>query len=1325
MDTDDYKIKGLPYLDEKNYHTWAIKMEFYLTIKGLWKAAQGEDDDAGKVARARATIGMFVKDEFLGTIEECETAQGAWDKLKNTFKAKSEAQIILLRKALNTLKMKDKETPTAYFGRAKQLRKELEQVGHKVDDQDLLTSILSGLPNTYSTAVTVMTLAAVPSVTGDRPPVDIDAALAKLLIVEQQNVKASSNGGAGAAYMAGTGHRPYRPPNKPPMRPYRPPNKPPHMPAHDSRGKGTESRGPRCYGCNQHGHIRRDCPKEKTRHSAHSVALCSFSDSTAMSPLTWVVDSGAAYHISPHKELFTNLDEDGKSPSIIYFGNGSSATVEGVGDVYLKTTVYGRVQLLELKGVLYVPEAKANLISVNTGIKNKAKFNFLKDACYILVDDKVVGIAAHSQGMYQLNTVRNKKAYAFLTGTPTESAELWHRRFGHLGYDTLGRMAEQHSVQGISTNKASFLKAKDELCETCIMSKQTRRSFPTSEAKSTQPLELVHMDLCGPLPEKSLGGASYLATFLDDYTRYSIVKPIKLKSDTVSEVKTVINAMETATGHKTKAVRTDNGLEYLNDELVQYFKDKGVHHQKTVPYNPEQNGAAERLNRTILERTRAMLLDANMPQELWAEAAVTANYIRVRTPTTGETKTPYELLNGHPPDVSNMRVFGATAYAHVPKEKRNKLDAVSRPGRVVGYSTNAKAYRILLEEGGVLEAACSVVFDESRQRTDKHVMSADEDTDNEETPTEEGYVLDTFSSDEDENPDSSSSGDTPPGPPGAIPSGGQQAVQSDTTQVTTGHHGSPSLRTSTRARTAPQRYGFSAATLMATTNEPATLAEAMANPEAPLWREAVSQELAALEANNTWELDTPPPGVRPIPTKWVFTVKRDAKGNVERYKARLVAKGFRQREGIDYDEVFAPVSKHSTLRALLSKVATDNLEMHQLDIKTAFLNGELEEDVWIEQPQGCALGPPDKACHLKRALYGLKQAPRTWHKRLDEELGQYNFSPSDADPSLYVRHDKDGSTYLLVYVDDIIIAATCLTKIEEVKKAVFNAFDARDMGEAKFFLGMAIERDRDSRTLKLGQERAVNDLLDKYSMSECKPKGVPLSSLPADEDEKLDTAAYPYSSLVGSLLYLSVCTRPDIAHAVGVLARHVASPHTEHWSAAKGILRYLAGTAKHGLHFGTDKGLQGYCDADYASDTETRRSTTGYVFLFNGGAVSWSSRRQRTVAASTTEAEYMAAAAAVKEGLWLRKLMYDLREDCSPVTILADNQSAIKLLKNPVSSQRSKHIDVIYHFARERVGRGDVEFEYVSTNHMLADMLTKIVPKHKLEYCRGGIELKG
>ncbi len=366
---------------------------------------------------------------------------------------------------------------------------------------------------------------------------------------------------------------------------------------------------------------------------------------------------------------------------------------------------------------------------------------------------------------------------------------------------------------------------------------------------------------------------------------------------------------------------------------------------------------------------------------------------------------------------------------------------------------------------------------------------------------------------------------------------------------------------------------------------------------------------------------------------------------------------------------------------MVAKVCLDDLELHHLDIKTAFLNGKIDTLVYVKQPPGYQLGPVNLACRLHKGLYGLKQSPRIWHARLKDVLQSIGYGESSADPSLFIS----STGYILTYVDDLLIAPKDLSSISATKSKLMSTFGAHDLGEASVFFGMTINRDRAAKLLHLGEEHMIKDLLIKYNLKDCKSKAGPISpsiKLSKDRGDPLDTSVYAYSALVGSLLYLSVCTRPDIAQSVGTLARYMSCPTTAHWDTLKGVVRYLAGTAGYRLHFNGDyPDLIGYCDADYASDIDTRCSTTGYVFMIAGTAISWSSRRQTTVAASTTEAEYMAAAHATKEALWLRKLCTDLQLADGPVNIYSDNQSAIKLLKNPIASMRSKHIDVIYHFA--------------------------------------------
>ena len=463
--------------------------------------------------------------------------------------------------------------------------------------------------------------------------------------------------------------------------------------------------------------------------------------------------------------------------------------------------------------------------------------------------------------------------------------------------------------------------------------------------------------------------------------------------------------------------------------------------------------------------------------------------------------------------------------------------------------------------------------------------------------------------------------------------------------------------------------------------------------------------------------------MRPLKCKWVLKRKRAADGSIERYKARLVAKGFSQRKGIDYDEVFAPVARHATLRTLLAICAHDDLEIEQIDVKTAFLNGELQEDIYMDAPEGYDFG--GKIMLLHRALYGLKQAARAWNEKLTAFLQEHGFETSEADPSLFTLTQGGNKAYLLIYVDDALI---CGSKriVDGVVDMLGDAFKIRKLGPASYFLGMEITRDRGMRQLELSQAKYTTTILQQFNMEDAKPRSVPMDAntkLCKEGDDFMDDAG-PYAELLGMLLYLSTCTRPDIAFSVGMLARFMSHPREEHFAYAKGILHYLRSTAARGIKFKDDDvTLKGYCDSDYAADPDKRRSTGGYVFIITGGAISWASKLLPTVATSTLEAEYMSAAWAAKEALWLRKLMATFEGKVQPCKLFCDNQGALALMRNPTCHQRAKHIDVGHHFIRERVARGEISVEYCPTSDMVADVLTKALVKSKHDKCAQALGL--
>jgi histone deacetylase 1/2 len=565
----------------------------------------------------------------------------------------------------------------------------------------------------------------------------------------------------------------------------------------------------------------------------------------------------------------------------------------------------------------------------------------------------------------------------------------------------------------------------------------------------------------------------------------------------------------------------------------------------------------------------------------------------------------------------------------------------------------------------------------------------------------------------------------------AAPSGSGVASDSTSSAVPVSAMTPPS-RPATRSQhgiVRPKQYTDGtvrwAMAVTSTPDEPTTLRDAFQDPN---WVSAMNTEHQALLHNRTWHLVPPPKGKNIIGCKWVYKVKRKADGSIDRYKARLVAKGFKQRYGIDYEETFSPVVKAATIRLILSVAVTKGWSLRQLDVQNAFLHGILEEEVYMQQPPGYVdSNHPQYVCKLDKALYGLKQAPRAWYARLCAKLQSLGFTPSKADTSLFFYNNGRHTLFVLVYVDDIIVASSSHEATKVLLNDLQKEFALKDLGDLHYFLGIEVKKIRDG--LLLSQQRYAADILARSGMSKCKAIDTPLCStekLSAFEGNPLGPVdSTKYRSMVGALQYLTL-TRPDLCFAVNKVCQYLHAPTTVHWSAVKRILRYVQGTLALGLRIGKSDNMMvsAFSDADWAGCVDDRRSTGGFAVFFGNNLISWSARKQPTVSRSSTEAEYKSLANATAEIIWVQKL---LRELGIPHLVTArlwcDNLGAKYLSTNPVFHARTKHIEIDFHFVRERVARRLLEIRFISTNDQLADGFTKALPRVKLRDFRNNLNL--
>lgn len=492
------------------------------------------------------------------------------------------------------------------------------------------------------------------------------------------------------------------------------------------------------------------------------------------------------------------------------------------------------------------------------------------------------------------------------------------------------------------------------------------------------------------------------------------------------------------------------------------------------------------------------------------------------------------------------------------------------------------------------------------------------------------------------------------------------------------------------------------------------------------WKGAMRVEMEQLMKQYVFTMVERKPGLKLVGTKWVYDLKLGPKGELLRYKARLVAKGYSQVQGLHYQETFAPVVSKEALRLLIALGAKRDWEIEQVDISCAFLHGRLEEPIYCEIPEGFEGDRKTHIFKIERSLYGLKQSGRQYNKRLDEHLRSKGYTPLKCDPCVYIHRDATSSidSYVACWVDDLFIFGS-KPATDQVKKVLQLEFDIKDLGPARWLLGVELTRDRVNRTATLSQANYVDTMLTEFGMEHCKPKDTPLepgaapllrttSDEPAPsqaEQEKMEKI--PYRRAVGALMYLSTTSRPDIAAAISQLARFVDNPRIRHWKCLKHLLRYLKRTKDYGLVLG-GKGptvLEGFSDSDWASNQDDRRSMGGYCFSTgpSEGAVAWAAKGQTSVALSSLEAEYMALSDAARTAIWFRYLLEEL--DISPqepTLIQCDNQAAIFTSSNPTTTPKTKHIAIRYHFVRERVVETkELQVQYIQTSKQVADIFTK------------------
>ena len=956
----------VPMLNKSNYDNWSIKMKALLGAHDVWDVVEkgyNEPQDEATLSQAQKDslkdsrkrdkkalylIYQALDDDGFEKISSATSAKEAWEKLQTSCKGAEQVKKVrlqTLRGEFEALHMKKSEPVSDYFSRVLAVSNQMKRNGEKLEDVRIMEKILRSLDQNFEhIVVTIEETKDLEEMTIDqllgslqayeekqKKKQEITEQLFKMQLKEKEEVKSydrnnrGRGGGRGQGRGRGHGRGQGWHYNTNTSNNY-------EKGESSTRGRGRGNSNSRyeksqvqCYNCQKFGHYASECRAPKTKfeekvnyvedkREENETLLLAYKGNDEKQDNTWYLDTGASNHMCGKRSMFVELNESVSGN--VSFGDESKIPVKGKGKILIRLK-NGRQQFIS--NVYYVPNMKNNILSLGQ-LLEKGYDIHMKDGSLSIRDNRsnlITKVPMSRNRMFLLN-IQNDVAKC-LKACYKDASWLWHLRYGHLNFGGLDLLSKKNMVRGLPS-----INQPDQLCEGCLLGKQFRKSFPKeSNSRAQKPLELIHTDVCGPIKPTSLGKSNYFLLFIDDFSRKTWVYFLKQKSEVFEVFKKFKAAVEKESGREIKAMRSDRGGEFTSKEFLEFCEANGIRRPLTVPRSPQQNGVAERKNRTILDMARSMLKSKRLPKEFWAEAVACAVYLSNRSPTRSVWgKTPQEAWSGRKPGISHLKVFGSIAHVHVPDERRTKLDDKSESFIFIGYDANSKGYKLYNPSNKRIVINRDVTFDEGEWDFGSH--------------TNDFNFFPQF--EEDEQSLVEQLGEV------------QQEPSTPPTSPTTTIGGSPpsflNERSISRARNLEEIYedterieDLTLFCLFADC-EPVNFQEAVQNKK---WRDAMDEEIKAITKNDTWELVSLPKRHKAIGVKWVYKAKKNAMGKIERYKARLVAKGYKQRAGIDYDEVFAPVARLETIRLIISLAAQNKWKIHQMDVKSAFLNGFLEE----------------------------------------------------------------------------------------------------------------------------------------------------------------------------------------------------------------------------------------------------------------------------------------------------------------------------------------------------------------------------------------------
>ena len=857
------------------------------------------------------------------------------------------------------------------------------------------------------------------------------------------------------------------------------------------------------------------------------------------------------------------------------------------------------------------------------------------------------------------------------------SADTWHRRLGHLN---------ARSLDILRKDTGTGVDYRDSLspCGVCQIAKHKQSPHPKQSTRElSRPGQLVVIDNMGPVnpPAKYKGGSfPYACKITDDYTKMKEVYLLRKKSDTTEAVHTYNMCVAAAGGYRIETIRCDKGGENTGSEFRDYCKNSAIKLEYAATNTPQQIGVSERDGQTLAGVTRCLLKDGDFPPSMWGELMLTAAYLLNRSPHSAlGGATPYSKLHNKSPDLSGLRVIGARAFVHH-ERYRKKLDDRAFEGKLCGFGLDSQTYRILNPSNGAVVESRNVTFIESPPRSVPFQYSTEAN----------GYESDVLSF--------TSLLDSPHSTSDLDFMAQNELLRQEVRKMQQDNLAREEIRLNR------------------------TLLHHLDSPQREEWKEACSKEMDNLRKHNVYNLvplSSVPKGEKILGTKFVFKKKLDG-----RFKARLVVGGHRQEPGQDYGRSYAPVCRIGSIRITCAIGCHNNWPIYQLDVVGAFLNALCDRDVYVRPAPGTsaknsATGEP-MVYKLERSLYGLSQSPALWNDTLNESLTVFGWKRTQSDPCVYVYTSGNIIVILTVYVDDILITGGDQQLVDQKKKELTDRFEMTDMGEVKRILGIDVQRDYEQGTLAISQEHYVNTLLERFGMQEANPVSTPGYGAEISTNQPQDqilgsTDKKIYQSMTGSILYLAQCTRFDLSYAALQLSKACSNPAQVNMTAAKHVLRYLRGNPVLPIVYKRGQfRLAAFTDSSFGANPDNGRSTTGYLFFLAGGPISYGAKTQTLTAQSTVEAEIQALSYSAREAVYISNFMTELNfKTFGSVPINSDSTGALTVAGNAMHSQRTKHVALRYFFIRELVLRGQITLHHRPSEHQLADIATKYLPKHR------------